>query len=127
MTKQEIFTHIIDTCARVCGVSNEEIMNGRKNDSVVIARSIAVFWLNAAGFSVADIMRCTGRKNHESIDSIKNKIEAYWSQIWDYHVFVEAVGSGLHDIGQSCGISFDMWKPIRRIQAITGVKYYSIT
>lgn len=126
MTKQEIFTHIIDTCARVCNVPKEDIIGSRRNDSIVIARSIAVFWLDAAGFSVDDIMRCTGRKNHECVDTIKKSIEGRWVKIWDYHVFVKEVGDSLHDIGQSYGIDFDIWKPIRRIQAITGRKYYAI-
>lgn len=51
MTKLEFFNKILDTTAEVCNVTADEIMNGCRREDVCGARSIVVFWCNAAGFS----------------------------------------------------------------------------
>lgn len=51
MTKLELFNKILSTTAEVCNVKAEDIMNGCRKEDVCGARSIVVFWCNAAGFT----------------------------------------------------------------------------
>lgn len=51
MTKLEFFNKILETTAEVCNVKAEDIMNGCRKEDVCGARSIVVFWCDAAGFT----------------------------------------------------------------------------
>ena len=120
MTKQEIYNKILDITAEVCNVSATDIKDGSRRYDVVIARSICIFWADNAGFSVESLLACTDREHHNSIHSIKAKIEEYWTELFAYHMLVTEVGKRLLDYANSIGEDFDMYKPIRRIAYITG-------
>ena len=120
MTKQEIFDKIVAISAEVCNVSVDDIMNQCRKEDVVTARSIAIFWCHAAGFSVESLLECAGLQNHHSIDSIKAKFEEYWTERFAYHMLVKEVGKRLHEFANSIGEDFDVQKPIRRMSEITG-------
>lgn len=120
MTKNEIYEKILAIAALVCCVDPEDIRSGSRKFDVVTARSIAVFWLNAAGFSVESLLACSGKEGHNTFDSIKDKIEEYWTDRFAYHMLTIEVGRRLLDFAHSIGEDFDMWKPINRIAEITG-------
>ena len=124
MTKQEIFDTIVEISASVCNVSTDDIMNQCRKFDAVTARSVATFWCIAAGFSVESLMRCADLQNHNSIDSIKAKIEEYWVERFAYHMLVREVGKRLLEVAHSIGEDFDAWKPIDHIQKNTGKVYY---
>lgn len=124
MTKREIFDKVIETTSDVCNVPITDIMERRRTDDAVIARTIALFWLTAANMSTREIMKFTNTNNHQSIDAMRAAIEPNW-KMWDYHILVEEVGRRLADYGVTQGIMFDYWRPIRRIQNATGFVYYS--
>lgn len=124
MTKKEIFDKIVETSAEVCGVATEDIMNQCRKFDAVTARSIATFWCIAAGFSVESLMKCADLQNHNSIDSIKLKIEEYWVERFAYHMLVREVGTRLLKVAHLIGEDFDAWKPINHIQINTGKVYY---
>ncbi len=119
MSKKEIFDAIVLTAAEVCNVSADDILNGARREDVVTARSIAVFWADAAGFSVESLLACTERDNANSINSIKARIEDYWVNRFAYHMLVVEVGKRLLDKAHEIGEEFDMWKPVRKLQVAT--------
>ena len=125
MTKREIFERIVETCAEVCNVKYSDVMEGSRKFDVVTARSIAVFWCVAAGFSVESLLVCTDRDNHNSIDSIKANIEEYWVDRFAYHMLVITAGKYLLDYAHSIGEDFDMYKPLMHLARTTG-KYENV-
>lgn len=120
MTKQEIFDTIVRVSSEVCGVIPDDVMNGSRKEDVVTARAISVFWLDAAGFSVESIVKCTDRNNANSINSIKAKQEEFWVNKFAYHMLIHEVGKRLLDIAHDIGEDFDIWKPIRHMGKVTG-------
>lgn len=120
MDKLEIFTLILNTCADVCYVSVEDVMNGAKKESVVTARALCIFWTDAAGFSVESLTQLTKSSHAASINSIKSKQEDFWCHRFAYHMLVIEVGKRLLDAAHEIGEDFDMWVPIRRIAKSTG-------
>lgn len=120
MTKQEIYDKILTITAEVCNVSEGDIRTGSRRHDVVIARSICIFWAGNAGFCVECLLACSDKENHNSVDSIKAKIEEYWIEHFAYHMLVTEVGKRLLEYANSIGEDFDMYKPIRRIAYITG-------
>lgn len=120
MNKKEIFDKILEVTADVCDVSAEEILDGTRKEDVVTARSITVFWLTAAGFSVESIKGCTDVVNSGQINAIKSRIEDYWVNRFAYHMLVKEVGRRLLDIAHSVGEDFDMDIPIDHIRKVTG-------
>lgn len=123
MTKKEFFDKILETSAEVCNVSKEEIMNGCRREEVCGARSIVVFWCNAAGFSCSSLLTCIGRSGANSIKSIQNNIEDWWVHRFAYHMFIKEVGIKLLNFAKSIGEEFDINIPLKRISKQTG-KYY---
>lgn len=120
MDKKEIFDHIIDVTAEVCMVEAEEIINGSRRDDVVTARSIVVFWLNAAGFSVESIKSCAGVDSSGQVNAIKSRMEDYWKNKFAYHMWVKEVGVRLLKIARSMGENFDMEMPLNHMRRVTG-------
>ncbi|MCQ2105949.1 MAG: hypothetical protein MJZ26_09175 [Fibrobacter sp.] len=120
MTKKEIFDKIVEITAEVCNVSHEDIMDGCRKEDVVTARTICVFWATAAGFSVESMVQCTETNNAHSINSVKARIEYYWTEKYAFHVLVKEVGKRLLDFAHSIDEDFDIWKPINHIRKITG-------
>lgn len=119
MTKQEIFDKIIDTCAEVCSVNKEDIINACRREDVCTARAILVFWCDAAGFTVESLAKCCDCNSANSINSVRSRIEQMWVERFAFHILVEEVGKRLLDYAHSIGIDFDMWKPLRRISKAT--------
>lgn len=120
MDKREIFDHVIRVTAEVCMVTEDEIMNGCRKEDVVTARSVAVFWLTAAGFSVESIKGCTDVDSSGQINNIKARIEDYWVNRWAYHMIVKEVGRRLLEVARSVGEEFDMEIPLGHMRRVTG-------
>lgn len=119
MTKQEIFDKIIDTCAEVCSVAKEDIINACRKEDVCTARAILVFWCEAAGFSVESLMKCCDCNSANSINSVHSRIEQMWVERFAFHMLVAEVGKRLLDYAHSIGEDFDMYQPLRRISKAT--------
>lgn len=120
MTKVEIFNKIAEICAAVCNVSVEDIMSGSRTEDVVTARSLMVFWCDAAGFSVDSILVYSEKSNHNSIDNVKGHIEEYWRDRFAYHMLAKEIGKRLLEYAHEIGEDFDMWRPINRMKKLTG-------
>lgn len=120
MTKREIFNQIARTCAEVCDVSVDDILNGCRKEDVVTARALCIFWANAAGFSVESLIQACGKNNANSINSIKSNIEDMWVERFAFHMLAVEIGRRLLDHARSIGEDFDMWKPIRHMSKVTG-------
>lgn len=120
MTKKEIFEKILQTCAEVCNVSADEIVNGSRKEDVVTARAICVLWTLEAGFSVESLLRCVDRTNANSINSIRAKIEEMWVERFAFHILCREVGRRLLEYAHSIGEEFDVERPLKRIARRTG-------
>lgn len=120
MTKKDIFDKIAEVTAEVCNVEVEDILNGSRKEDVVTARTICVFWCQAAGFSVESLLRCTDRTNPNSINSIQARFEDYWVNRFAFHILVKTVGKRLLDYAHSIDEDFDINIPISRISKFTG-------
>ena len=123
MTKLEFFNKILETTAEVCNVKAADILNGIRKEDVCGARSIVVFWCNAAGFTCQSLLTCVGRSGANSIKTIERNIEQYWVQRFAYHIFIKEVGIRLLRYAQEIGEEFDIEKPLKHLSKITG-KYY---
>lgn len=123
MTKLEFFNKILETTAEVCNVSAEDIMNGCRKEDVCGARSIVVFWCNAAGFTCQSLLSCVGRTGANSIKVIERNIEDYWKTRFAYHMFVKEVGVRLLEFAKSIGEDFDIQIPLKHLSKMTG-KFY---
>lgn len=120
MTKQEFFNKILETTAIVCNVSKDEIMNGCRKEDVCGARSIVVFWCNAAGFTCQSLLTCMGRSGANSMKSIEQQIIYNWTNRFAYHIFVKEVGTQLLNYAASIGEPFDVEKPLKHMSKLTG-------
>lgn len=120
MDKRQIFNRIIEVTAQVCDVTTDEILDGTRKEDVVTARSITIFWLTAAGFSVESIKGCTDISSSSQVNNISSRIEDYWVNRFAYHMLVKEVGRRLLDIAHSVGEDFDMDIPINHMRRITG-------
>lgn len=120
MTKKEIFDKIAEITADVCNVSVDDILSGVRKRDVVTARSLLIFWCDAAGFSVESLVTCTDSNYANSINSVKARIEEYWRDQFAYHMLAKEIGVRLVDYAHEIGEDFDMWKPIRHMNRIAG-------
>lgn len=120
MTKIEFFNKILETTADVCNVSTDEIMNGCRREDVCGARSIVVFWCNAAGFTCQSLLKCVGRTGSNSIKSIQAQIEYNWANRFAYHIFLNEVGKRLLEYAKTIGEDFDIEKPVKVLRNVTG-------
>lgn len=120
MTKREIFDIILDTCADVCNVKREDIINACRREDVSTARAILVFWCDAAGFTVETLVRFCECNNANSINSVRARIEPMWIERYAFHLLVIEVGKRLLEFARCIGDDFDVNKPIRRIARNTG-------
>lgn len=120
MTKLELFNKILQTTAEVCNVSAQDIMNGCRKEDVCGARSIVVFWCNAAGFTCQSLLTCIGRSGANSIKSIMEQIEYNWANRFAYHLFVKEVGNQLLNYASEIGEVFDVEKPLKHMSKLTG-------
>lgn len=119
MTKLELFNKILQITAEVCNVKAEDIMNGCRKEDVCGARSIVIFWCNAAGFTCSSLLTCIGRSGANSIKTINKNIEEYWKTRFAYHIFVKEVGTKLLRYAQSIGEEFDIEIPLKHMSKIT--------
>ena len=120
MTKQEFFNKILETAAEVCNVSKDEIMNGCRKEDVCGARSIVVFWCNAAGFTCQSLLTCMGRSGANSMKSIEQQIIYNWTNRFAYHIFLKEVGKRLLEFSSTIGETFDLEKPLKHMSKLTG-------
>lgn len=125
MKKREIYNKILSTTAITCDVDIEDIQNGCRKEDVVTARTIVVFWCDAAGFSVESLLKCTETNNANSINSIKARQEEFWKNKFAYHVMTKDVGMELLEYAHSIGEDFDVWKPLDHMAKITGKYKYN--
>lgn len=121
MDKKEIFALVMETTADVCEVTQEEMVGGSRREDVVLARSISVFWLIEAGFSVECIRKCAGIKSASHINAIKSKIEWMWTNIYAYHLLLKEVGFRLKLVAEEHGEEFNFDRPINHIRKTTGM------
>ena len=119
MTKLELFNKILQITSEVCNVKAEDIMNGCRKEDVCGARSIVIFWCNAAGFTCSSLLTCIGRSGANSIKTINKNIEEYWKTRFAYHIFVKEVGMKLLRYAQSIGEEFDIEIPLKHMSKIT--------
>lgn len=120
MTKKEFFNKILETTAEVCNVSADDIMNGCRKEDVCGARSIVVFWCNAAGFTCQSLLKCVGRTGSNSIKSIQAQIEYNWANRFAYHIFLNETGKRLLEYAKTIGEDFDIQKPVKVLRNVTG-------
>lgn len=121
MTKREIFNAIVETCAHVCEVEVDEIINACRKEDVCTARAILVFWCDAAGFTVESLVKLCKCNNANSINSVRSRIETLWVERYAFHLLVFEVGARLHEIAVKNGFDeFDVYKPLRKIAKATG-------
>lgn len=124
MTKLELFNTILETTAEVCNVPALDIMNGCKKEDVCVARSIVVFWCNAAGLACQSLLTCIGKTGINSIKSIESQIDYNWVHRFAYHIFLVEVGKRLLEYAHSIGEDFDIEIPIGRLSKHTGKYFY---
>lgn len=120
MTKKEFFNKILEITADVCNVSKDDIMNGCRKEDVCGARSIVVFWCNAAGFACQSLLTCIGRSGANSVKSLLEQFEYNWSNRFAFHIFVKEVGQQLLNYSTSIGEPFDLEKPLKHVSKVTG-------
>lgn len=120
MTKQEIFDHIVQTCARVCNVEIDDIINACRKEDVCTARAILVFWCDAAGFTTESMVKLCECNNANSINAVRNRIEPLWTERYAFHILVYEVGARLHEIATRHGYDFDIFVPLKKMAKRTG-------
>ena len=120
MTKQEIFDKIVETCAEVCNVSVDDIINACRKEDVCTARALLVFWCDSAGFSVESLVKCCECNSANSINAVRSRIEQMWVERFAFHMLCKEVGKRLLDYAHSIGEDFDVSLPLRRIAKRTG-------
>lgn len=120
MTKMELFNKVLETTAEVCNVSVEDIMNGCRREDVCGARSIVVFWCDAAGFTCQSVLSCIGKRGSNSIKSIEQQIIYNWTNRFAYHLFIKEVGDRLLEYANSINEQFDTEKPLKHMSKVTG-------
>ena len=78
--KTKMFETILDVVSEVTEVSKQDILSIRKDDEILEARILFVWFCNLNGMHVPDIMRFLGRKSESAVTS---KIRDYhsWSAI----------------------------------------------
>ena len=78
--KTKMFEAILDVVSEVTEVTKENILSIRKDDEILEARILFVWFCNLNGMHVPDIMRFLGRKSESAVT---NKIRDYhsWSAI----------------------------------------------
>lgn len=120
MTKQEIFDKILDTCAEVCNVSKDDIINACRKEDVCTARAILVFWCDAAGFTGETMVKFCKCNGANSINSVRSHIEPMWKERYAFHLLVAEVGFKLLDYAHTIKEDFDIYKPLKKISKSTG-------
>lgn len=73
--KTKMFETILEVVSQVTEVSKEDILSIRKDDEILEARILFVWFCNLNGMHVPDIMRFLGRKSESAVTS----------KIRDYH------------------------------------------
>jgi hypothetical protein len=73
-----MFETILDVVSEVTEVTKQDILSIRKDDEILEARILFVWFCNLNGMHVPDIMRFLGRKSESAVT---NKIRSYhlWS------------------------------------------------
>ena len=104
----------------MCNVSVEDILDGSRKEDVVTARTILIFWCDAAGFSVESLLKCTDCNNANSINSVKARFTTMWIERFAFHLLVKEVGDRLLKFARSIDEEFDVWLPIKEMSRITG-------
>ena len=74
--KTKMFEAILDVVSEVTEVTKENILSIRKDDEILEARILFVWFCNLNGMHVPDIMRFLGRKSESAVT---NKIRDYYS------------------------------------------------
>lgn len=120
MTKQQIFDKIVETCADVCNVSTDDIINACRKEDVCTARALLVFWTDAAGFTAESMVKLCECNNANSINAVRSRIEKMWVERFAFHILAVEIGRRLLDYAHSINEDFDMWRPIRKISKATG-------
>lgn len=120
MTKREIFDIIILTCAEVCDVSIDEIINGNRKADVSTARALLVLWADAAGFTTESMVTLCECKNANSINAVRARIEPMWAERYSFHILAAEIGRRLLNFAHTIGEDFDYQKPLKRLSKATG-------
>lgn len=78
--KTKMFETILEVVSEVTEVTKQDILSIRKDDEILEARILFVWFCNLNGMHVPDIMRFLGRKSESAVTS---KIRDYhsWSAI----------------------------------------------
>lgn len=124
MNKLNLFEQIVQICSEVCSVEASSVMGTNRSESVVMARSIVVFYCTAFGMPVTDILSLTGRTHPNSVNSIKAKMERLWCERYSYHIWIREVGERLTKVLADNGEEFDYNPHIYHIQKVTNKFYY---
>lgn len=74
--KTKMFETILDVVSEVTEVTKQDILSIRKDDEILEARILFVWFCNLNGMHVPDIMRFLGRKSESAVT---NKIRNYHS------------------------------------------------
>lgn len=74
--KTKMFETILDVVSEVTEVTKQDILSIRKDDEILEARILFVWFCNLNGMHVPDIMRFLGRKSESAVT---NKIRSYHS------------------------------------------------
>ena len=74
--KTKLFNTILDVVSEVTEINKAEILSFRKDDEILEARILFVWFCNLNGMHVPDIMRFLGRKSESAVT---NKIRDYHS------------------------------------------------
>lgn len=120
MTKREVFELILHTCADVCDVDAQEIINGRRTEDVSTARALLVLWCDAAGFTTESLVKLCECNNANSINAVRARIEPMWAERYVFHVLATEIGSRLLTFAHDIGEDFDMYKPLKRLSKAVG-------
>lgn len=120
MTKREIFDKIVFTCAEVCEVNIDDIINGCRKEDVSTARALLVLWADAAGFTTESMVKLCECNNANSINAVRARIETLWVERYSFHILAYEVGRRLLTFAHSIGEDFDIYKPLKRMSKATG-------
>ena len=120
MTKREIFDKILFTCADVCNVNMDDIINARRGEDVSTARALLVLWADAAGFTTQSMVKLCECNNANSINAVRARIEPMWAERYSFHILAAEVGRRLLAFAHSIGEDFDLYKPLKKLSKATG-------
>lgn len=89
--KTKIFETILDVVSEVCEVSKEDLLSQGKQDEVVEARAMLIWYCRWNGLHANDIAKFVKRKHPNSVNDYLNKYRIYKSSTLLFRMLTERI------------------------------------